>query len=147
MIKQLLLFTAVLLTVSVTGMAQEAGDKTQTDKGVVIEKIIIAHIIKELNITPDEAQQFCPVFNNYWAEHKTAAQTHKNDIIKREGAILAVRKKYKPEFQRILSSEKRANGVYTSLEHAINIMKEHQQRKQQHPGHTGIPDGRRGNKN
>ncbi len=79
-------------------------------KKVDIEAVIVAYITKKMNLTAAEAQEFWPVFNNYKKEFKaTATET---DEIKKSEAIVALQKKYKPQFQQILKSESRANNIF-----------------------------------
>jgi hypothetical protein len=128
-----------LLLMSVAGLAQDGADKPQPNKGEIIEKIIIAHITKELNLSVDEAQKFWPVFNNYRTEFRTAVQNHKDDPIKRDEEVLVIKKKYKPEFQRVLNSEKRANKVFTVFEDALRrIMEKQRQRRENRPNNPRI---------
>lgn len=78
------------------------------------EALQIAFITKELALTTDEAQKFWPVYNNYQSEVKTARKDSKDDPLAFEEKLLNTRKKYKPEFKKILGSDDRVNKLFVS---------------------------------
>ena len=104
--------------------AQDGGDDR-------IEAVKMAYITKELNLTPDEAQRFWPVYNNYMNEIKTANDNNANDEIKREETIVNIRKKYKIEFKKILVSDTRVNKVYVVERNYRDLLRKELQKRQQ----------------
>ena len=78
-----------------------------------IEAIRVAFITRELNLSPQEAQQFWPVYNNYLGEVKKAIADNPNDVVVAEERVVEIRKKYKSDFKRILSSDDRVNKTFT----------------------------------
>ena len=81
--------------------------------GQKLEAIKIAYITRQLNLSPQEAQRFWPVYNNYSNEVKIARNAHPNDEIAFEEALVTIRKQYKPAFKAILVMEERVNKVFT----------------------------------
>ncbi|HEX6916081.1 MAG TPA: hypothetical protein VF145_12620 [Chitinophagaceae bacterium] len=84
----------------------------QPPNGERIEAIKTAYITKELNLTSAEAQKFWPVYNEYINELKEAREQNKTDELAFEEKALNIRKKYKPEFRKILNDDDRVNKVF-----------------------------------
>lgn len=108
--KKRILFISFSLLLYCFAMAQpnkKAASKT--------EAIRIAYITRQLNLTPQEAQQFWPVYNAYINELKKVrkSQDEMDDEILFEETILQVRKKYRPEFKKILVDQERVNRTFT----------------------------------
>jgi hypothetical protein len=77
-----------------------------------LKSLEIAYLTRELNITPAEAEKFWPVYNKYQEEMRAAMTSSKEgDILERQQQMLNIRKKYKPEFSKILSPD-RTNKLY-----------------------------------
>lgn len=77
-----------------------------------LKSLEIAYLTRELNITPDEAEKFWPVYNKYQEEMRTAMTGSKNeDVLERQQQMLNIRKKYKGDFSKILSPD-RTNRLY-----------------------------------
>jgi Spy/CpxP family protein refolding chaperone len=77
-----------------------------------LKSLEIAYLTRELNITPEEAEKFWPVYNKYQEEMKTAMTNSKEaDILERQQQMLNIRKKYKNDFSRILTPD-RTNKLY-----------------------------------
>jgi len=69
-----------------------------------LRSLEIAYLTREVNITPDEAQKFWPIYNKYADEMRAAMQAGRNeDVLERQQKMLDIRKKYRPEFSRILT--------------------------------------------
>jgi hypothetical protein len=83
----------------------------QPPRGEKIQSIFIAYVTKELNLTSEEAQRFWPVYNEYFKELKKARNENKDELVFEEKA-LNIRKKYKPEFKKVLNDDNRVNRVY-----------------------------------
>ncbi len=80
--------------------------------GPTLENLKIAYITRELNLNPNESQMFWPVYNSYWSEVVQARNRFRNDQIAFEEILVNVRKKYRPEFKRILIYDNRVNAVW-----------------------------------
>ena len=99
-----------------------------------LEAYKIAYLTKKLNLTPQEAQQFWPIYNKYQQEIKSARtdlKTNRPDEIQLEERMLNIRKKYNSEFSKALNPEK-VNTLYKSeKEFGHMVQKELIERRQQ----------------
>lgn len=63
------LIALILLTTTLQAQPQGKGEGDgQGDRKEQIESMKIAFLTKKLELTPDEAKNFWPVYNQYWAE-------------------------------------------------------------------------------
>jgi len=85
------------------GQAQPGGGGKRED---AIESLKIAFITKQLSFTPEEAQRFWPVYNQYTAELKTLRQAHTGDELEWREKSLNLTKKYKPDFVKAIGQDK-----------------------------------------
>ena len=99
-----------------------------------LEAYKIAYLTKKLNLSPQEAQQFWPIYNKYQQEIKSARadlKTNRPDEIQLEERMLNIRKKYNSEFSKALNPEK-VNTLYKSeKEFGHMVQKELIERRQQ----------------
>jgi hypothetical protein len=96
----------------------------QSDMGANrTEAIRIAFITKELNLSPEEAQKFWPVYNDYIDELRQARQSYRDDELTFEETVVAVRKKYKPQFKKLLKADDRVNKTYLAERKFREILK------------------------
>jgi len=95
-----------------TGFAMAQEDVPSEKKQQNIEALKIAFISKELALTPEEAQKFWPVYNQYSKELKSILRDEK-DVLARDEKVLNLRKGYKDQFAKVLGQE-RMNGVFNS---------------------------------
>lgn len=106
-------------------MAQGNG-KASNPKGERIESLRIAYISEKLQLTPDEAKSFWPVYTKMEAEMKDLRKKYKmseeestaeeiseqeaekklNEFIGFKEAQLALAKKYQAEFRKVISAKK-----------------------------------------
>jgi hypothetical protein len=124
--KQLLLFMALSLPILVN-----AQDNTVRDNR--LQSLEIAYITSELNLSPEEAQKFWPVYNKYSVEMKGAIRKKENDpdILDKQQQVLDIRKKYRNEFLKVLSPD-RVNQLFTSeMKFREMVRKELQDRQAQ----------------
>jgi len=97
--KRLLLFVCFIITVFIS-VAQN-GNRLYTLK--------IAYITKQLDLSPEEAQKFWPIYNQYAEELKRARQDavrNNKSEIELDEALLNIRKKYSVLFEQALSPQK-----------------------------------------
>lgn len=104
--KNSILFLVFFLNLSYICFAQPQ------DRGSKAEAVQIAYLTKELDLSPEEAQKFWPVFNNYKQEIVQTRRGSGNDQIEMEERIVGIRKKYKPEFRKVLGNEQRVNKLF-----------------------------------
>lgn len=113
----------LLLCLCMQAKAQDNDNPALKDK---IRSAEVAYLSQQLNLTPEEAQQFWPVYNNYTrevelliAERRRNRQADKKDdaaarqALNREMDIeqkmLDVRKRYNQEFLKVLPARKAGN--------------------------------------
>ena len=97
--KRLLLFTFLLMI----------GIKIRAQNGNRIEALKIAYITNKLNLSPEEAQKFWPVYNQYALELKVArlkAINNRSSEIELDENLLNIRKKYSILFGQVLPPAK-----------------------------------------
>jgi hypothetical protein len=115
--------------IALSAMAQDE----QRDAGR-LQAYKIAFLTKKLNLTPEEAQRFWPIYNQYEAEMRSARienRQNKASEIATEEKILNIRKKYNGEFSKALSTEK-VNTLFRSEKEFGNIVqKEFLERRNQ----------------
>ena len=89
---------------SFSGIKAQDGDETKAEK---IEALKIAFITNKLQLTPDEAQKFWPVYNQYETEMRGLQLEAKGgDVIASEEKLLNIRKKYKSSFEKVIGPQK-----------------------------------------
>lgn len=130
----------LFLMTTICVLAFNATAQTGNDGGArkeEVEKIIIAYITKKLDLTVDEAQQFWPVYNNFKTDLRTAVKDLGGDEIKKNEAVVGVQKKYKPQFQKVLKTEVRANNVFVIHSEIGRKISEIRDRRQKNPRANG----------
>ncbi|MBV9988946.1 MAG: hypothetical protein JO301_14805 [Chitinophagaceae bacterium] len=124
--KKLKLFLLSCVLLSQLGVVQAA----QPKPGRRLEALKTAYVTKQLNLTPEEAEKFWPVYHAYTADFKKMRQEQKTgDVLEIEESILNLRKRYRGEFKKLLNTDDRALKALT-VERDFNnmIRKELQQR-------------------
>ncbi len=106
-------FTIILfLTFQAYFCFSQGNNSWDTGKAETIRK---AYITRELNLSPKESEEFWPVYNNYTKEIKQARQQFTNDEVAFEEKVVEIRKKYKPNFQKVLGGNpQRTNKLSTA---------------------------------
>lgn len=94
------------------------------------EVIKMGFITKELQLSPIEAQNFWPVYDNYFAEVRSARLANQNDVLAADEAVLGVKKKYRPEFKRILGNDDRVNKTFIADEQFRQMLRRELQKRQ-----------------
>jgi hypothetical protein len=131
--KKLLLIVTLFLTVGLAVIAQDGGDDKKTAGGKV-EALKIAYITQKLNLSPEEAQKFWPIYNKYAAEIRKVrvdGRLNKETEIEIEEKLLAIRKKYNGEFTKALSPEKVNAFFKAEKDFGTVLQKELLERRQQ----------------
>ena len=73
------IFPAIFIFISTIMYAQPRGPRQQ-ERQENIESMKIAFITKKLNLSPEEAQLFWPVYNQYSDKIKDLRQKHRQDL-------------------------------------------------------------------
>jgi len=132
MIKRILSVLILLGWFALPGLAQ-GGGRPQRPGGASLDAMKIAFITKRLDLTPEEAEKFWPIYNRYAAEVRQAYITyrdHQNEI-ELDEALLNIRKKYSTEFAKALSPEKVNQFFRAEKDFAGFVQKEVQRRQMQ----------------
>ncbi len=139
----------VIGLVTVNSFAQGPGGSGKGDK---IEALRVAFISQRLNLTPEEAQKFWPIYNQYVADMKklrdnfgmgpdkpklTAEQS-----LDFEQKKLDLKKSYKAKFETVIGKEK-VNTLYALEEEFKQKLKEMREERQQQKGQGPPPGGGR----
>ncbi len=100
--KYVLLFFVIF--VSFSGVKAQDGSETRGEK---VEALKIAFITQKLQLTPDEAQKFWPVYNQYENEIRSLQLDYKNGpALENEERLLNIRKKYSSAFEKVIGPQK-----------------------------------------
>jgi hypothetical protein len=122
--KQLLIPALLLVGVTVVNAQRiPQGDRMAKMQGLKIE-----FINRYLKLTSADSG-FWQVYYPYVGEIRRAKFNSTDDVIMAEEQILAIRKKYQPEFRRILGSEERAQKVYTIDREFAKMAREEMQKR------------------
>jgi hypothetical protein len=128
--KRLLFSILFLSVIGLNGFSQDDDNKPD---GSRLEALKIAYLTKKLNLTPEEAQRFWPIYNNYAGEIRAARveqRRNKSSEIETEEKILRIRKKYNTEFSNAISADK-VNAFFRSEKEFGNyVQKELMERRQ-----------------
>ena len=110
--KRFLLIMIISFTSFASLQAQEYNREKRTEK---IQSLKIAFITQKLDLTADEAQRFWPVYNRYETEIRQVMADNKSvsDAIDNEEKVLNVKKKYKPEFIKVIG-QPRTNTLFNA---------------------------------
>ena len=109
-----------------------AGFGVQAQNGNRLEALKIAYITKKMDLSPEEAQKFWPIYNLYAAElRQTRQNATKNNQseIDLDEAILGIRKKYNGQFNQVLSAEKVNTFFKSEKEFGVFVQKEMERRE------------------
>lgn len=131
--KKLLLIVSLFLTLGSAVIAQ-SGDDDKKNPGGRVEALKIAYLTQKLNLSPDEAQKFWPIYNKYAAEIRKVridGRVNKETEIEIEEKILAIRKKYNSEFTKALTPEKVNAFFKAEKDFGTVLQKELMERRQQ----------------
>ena len=134
-----ILFIFLSLPFASSAQEDETGNMNDQKK---IQAMEVAYITKELNLSPEEAQKFWPVFNKYREDVKGVLRNKTiTDQLEKQQQVLDLRKKYRSDFTRILAQD-RANKVFTSEDQFRQMVrrefqKRQMERRQINPGKRG----------
>src|ERR1700712_868052 len=97
-----------------------------------LEALKIAYITKRLNLSPEEAQKFWPIYNQYAEELKLARQDairNNKSEIELDESLLNIRKKYNVQFGQALSPKKIDTFFKSEKEFGAFVQKEMERRQ------------------
>lgn len=118
-----LLFGFITFATVVTKGQHPAGEK--------IRSLEIGYLTKQLQLLPEEAEKFWPVFNKYKAEMKAVTSNEEvQEELDKQQKVLDIRRKYKKDFASILNSNDRAQAVFDSEDRFKVLVKQEIQKRQ-----------------
>jgi hypothetical protein len=102
-------------------------------KRPMLEAYKTAFITQRLNLSPEEAQKFWPIYNTYIAEVRQANAEYRRDgdELKHEEARLNIRKKYSVEFLKAISPGKINDFFKAEKDFEVLVIKELRRRQTQ----------------
>ncbi len=120
------LFTLMIFFLGIAGVAyaQEPTQKPDIKQEQKIQALEIAFISRKLDLTPEEAQKFWPIYNEYKKEMRQAMIAQKNDpntdVVVTEQKLVDIKKKYRdrfigvigqPRMNKLFEAEREFRGV------------------------------------
>ena len=97
-----------------------------------VEVLKKAYVTDELNLSPQEAEKFWPVYNNYQNEIKQARKENPNDEVAYEKKVVEIKQRYQGNFKKVLGSNgQRVNKVYTTDKQFRDMLRNEQQNRRQ----------------
>ncbi len=123
--KKFLIITLVILTTT-AAFSQRAPGLGM--RGARIQGLRIEFITRHLKLTPEETP-FWTVFYQYTNELRKARLEQPDDVIATEEKILNIKKKYRPDFKRVLGSDERVMKVFTIDKEFNNMLKAELQKR------------------
>jgi hypothetical protein len=127
--KKILVLLSVFVNICYICSAQQGVKRNRA------ESIQAAYFTNELKLSPDEANKFWPVYNNYKEEIRKARLEKRDDELAFEERVLGIRKKYRPEFSKVLNNDQRANKVFQADKNFREILRKelHDRRRDNQP--------------
>lgn len=106
--KKLLLLLSLFIGLTLTTIAQ---------RGERIEALKIAFITERLSLDSKTAEKFWPIYNQYESEMRAFMQQRKKgnddlsaeDMLENEQKALDIKKKYAPQFLKVISNDQLSN--------------------------------------
>lgn len=108
-------------------------ERMSKEKRAQLESFKIQFITKKLNLTPEEAEKFWPIYNEQKDATRKLMQERKEDEIALQEAMLVIRKKYKKDLTPILKSEDRVNLALKVDRELLNKMRNEMMRRKRPP--------------
>jgi hypothetical protein len=114
-------FYLLLVLMSLTAFVKAQDEALSAEKKQQgIDALKVAFISKELDLTPDEAQKFWPIYNQYAKDLKNTI-SRGNDVLDRDEKVLNLRKSYKEQFSNVLGQQ-RMNKMYNAEGRFRNLL-------------------------
>lgn len=145
-----LLFITSLLLRPPTVLAQNGGSDAEIKDRIRAAEI--AYLAQKLDLTPDEAQKFWPVYNQYTKEVELLIAEHRNRTpdratlregkgpdqeLKYEQRMLDIKSRYDREFQRVLPATKAGSVFRSEREFRVQLIRQLKERQSRNVGGPG----------
>ncbi len=113
------------------GFAQDDGPGQKAGGGARLEAYKIAYLTKRLNLTPDEAQKFWPIYNKYTTDMRSLRMQNRDlPVIDQRQREVTLQKRYEGEFTRSFSPDRVNQFFKADMEFKSFIQKEMLERRQ-----------------
>jgi hypothetical protein len=129
--KRLCLLISFLIVCGLAKAQTEQEPNVPPQREQNIEALKVAFLSKDLELTPDEAQRFWPVYNQYSAELKVAIKDN-NNVLDRDERVLNIKKHYNTQFIQILGTE-RTNRMFGAEKRFRQLLIKAMRRQQDRP--------------
>jgi hypothetical protein len=125
------LFSVLAILCWLTPPAKSQGQPNRPMAPGIVETMKIGFITTRLNLTPEEAQRFWPIYKLYSAEVRQAYAAYRNDHneIGLEETLLNIKKKYSVEFVKAIPPPKINDFFRAEKDFNIMIQREMQRRQ------------------
>lgn len=126
------IFTFLILFFTIQLRAQDAGSK---DRFKQIEAAKIAYITKELALSPEDAQRFFPLYNQYQRELRTlihqkrSKNGSKKGELEYDSEVLALKMRYRDGFIPVINAKRTARFFEAEREFREQLLKELRDRR------------------
>ncbi|RTL57099.1 MAG: hypothetical protein EKK37_13690 [Sphingobacteriales bacterium] len=101
----------------IAAFTQLKAQQDDPEENAKIEALKIAFISKKLDLSPEEAQRFWPVYNQYFKEMrqliKDQKESDKDDVLDKEQKVIDLRKRYRDQFIKIVGQQ-RMNKLFNA---------------------------------
>lgn len=131
--KKYLLTWLMFFGVMALAVAQDKDNGDEEKSGGRLEAMKVAWLTNKLKLSPEEAQKFWPIYNQYISEvrkTRSDARTNKTDELKVQQQMLDIRKKYDGEFTKAVSKEKVNTFFRAEREFLAEVQKRILERRQ-----------------
>ena len=126
-------FLLLIMGICIIGHTQPLKPEKSENKSTDLRKIQameMAFITKELNLSPDEAQKFWPLFNQYRNDMRGLVTNRiAEDHLDKQQKMLDLRKKYRDDFTKVMTHE-RANRVFGAEDEFKSLVRREFQKRQ-----------------
>ena len=128
--KKLFSVLVILCWLALSGQSQGRPQRSTE----AIETMKIGFITQRINLTPDEAQKFWPIYRIYNTEVRQAYGVYRgnNNELQLEESLLNIRKRYSVEFLKAISPGKINDFFKAEKDFGAFVRKEIQRRQMQH---------------
>src|ERR1700754_4996213 len=124
---------SVLVILCWLSLPARSQDQSQRPSPGILQAMKTGFITQRLNLTPEEAQKFWPIYNSYAAEVRQAnIQYHKDgNELELDESRLNIKKKYSVEFLKAISPGKINDFFRAEKDFQAFVIREMQRRQMQ----------------
>ena len=106
------IFFALMIAMPYLAISQPPPPPRPGQSAERMQSIQVAYLTRELNLSPQDAEKFWPVYNRYQDEMRTVLMNRSEvDALDKQQKVLDIRKKYKADFTKVLGPD-RTNRLF-----------------------------------